>query len=97
MATISLLIQGPRVGSFNYTININDDDAGRIVAAFGSQMPPLYDENGEERQPTAQEIVMSLSQWIERQVFARTLAIEKLNIKRQADEQAQNVPPIVKI
>jgi hypothetical protein len=95
MATLSLVIAGPNVGNYNFTVELPDAQAARILSWGGAtQGPVTEDVNGvpTQRARTPQEVVDGIAEGF----LSGTLA----NVHRWERESAEaaaraSLPPAI--
>lgn len=98
MATLALRIVGPRVGDFEYRIDIADTDAARILTAYGNIYGPVrvVAENGDEtiRPRTPNEIVEEIAKGFQEGTFANVIRWEKEQAARNAADGVLPIDPL---
>jgi len=98
MAKITMTVEGPNVGTFIKTMEVSDQDAGRILAAYGNIYGPITvpaaEEGGEPttRPRTAQEIVDALALGTLNGILAN---VQREESEKAARDAAAGVQPIV--
>lgn len=91
MAELKLSIVGQQVGNYEFSRQVSDADAARIVRAFAGIYGPVI-ENGKPRPRTAQEVVDEIAKGFLGGVLHQTAEWEQQQAAREA---AAAVQPIV--
>lgn len=98
MAVLALRINGPRVGDYEYRIEIQDQDAARVLRAYGAEQGAVTetDENGNTvtRPRTPQEVVEGIAKGFQAGVFNNVKRWEEIEAARIAVEGVTPIDPL---